>query len=142
MRCRAGFLVAGPSVHGGVEGSVANDGRSGSEHRVHRALEQQGVSFRASAKELRGPPALVIDKTLFVFDQSCSWHDYAAICGRRPWVPTPPDPEMRADWQEHFLRDVLRDQNTKEAREALGNRGSMGVFHGLGFSVDGIGPRG
>ena len=38
--------------------------------------------------------------------------------------------------------NVLRDQNTKEAREALGNRGSMGVFHGLGFSVDGIGPRG
>lgn len=85
------------------------------ERRVRAAVERLNVAYSANASELPGSPDIVFDdlrKVLFV--HGCFWHVHPGCAWRDRPVPRKPY------WQEKLARNVLRDERSARALEAMG----------------------
>jgi DNA mismatch endonuclease (patch repair protein) len=96
-------------------GAAVRSSGTAPERRVRAALEWLNVAYRANASELPGSPDVVFDearKALFV--HGCFWHVHPGCAWRDRPVP------RKLFWQEKLARNVLRDERSVSALEALG----------------------
>lgn len=85
------------------------------ELRVRRALHSMGYRFRLHRKDLPGTPDIVLPKyRTCIFVHGCFWHRHEG-CKK---ATTPKSNE--SFWQDKFARNVLRDEESRRALEALG----------------------